>query len=361
MYLKINTSKELLSFTEEILNGEVKWLAIDTEFERRTSYFPALSLMQFATPNQTWVIDALAEIDFEPLQKILENPNILKVFHAGDQDFDAINYKLGFKLNPFIDTQVMATFASMGKALSLEKLALHFLNIQIDKTLQNSKWLHRPLSETQIAYAAHDSEYIAKIYPLLTDKLNQLKRLEWVMHEMQILFNKYSTPSPSKEWLKFCKPKQNFNTYLHAYVLVNWREKIAKSTDTAKPLVIPNHLIEYMVESKKHKNYSEKFCKSEYLQSFLDTWHSIKELGENSEMRQKIEQEVAEHFATIPASDAVILGSINGQVQTIANELNIPADMLLNKHQKLNALKTNGESLVGWRKQIFQSLFEHRT
>lgn len=359
MYLKINTNEQLLGFVDEILHAQIKWLAIDTEFERRNTYFPALSLIQFATPNQTWVIDALAEIDFKPLEKILENPNILKVLHAGDQDFDAINYKLGFKIAPFIDTQVMATFASMGKALSLEKLALYFLDIQMDKTLQNSNWLYRPLSEDQILYAASDAEYIAKIYPLLNDKLTKLKRLDWVMHEMQILFNKYSKPAISREWLKFCKPKLNFNTYLHAYVLVNWREKIARTHNIAKPLVIPNHLIEYMVESKKHKNYSEKFCSPKYLQDFLDTWESIQALAKNPEMRQKIEQEIAEHFSTIPASDAVILGSINGQVQSIANELNIPADMMLNKQQKLNAIKTKGESLAGWRKQIFGNLFQH--
>lgn len=361
MYLKINTNEQLLVLIDEILNNQIKWIALDTEFERKVSYFPTLSLMQLATPNQTWVIDSLAEIDLKPLHKILENPQILKVLHAGDQDFDAINYKLGFKITPFIDTQVMATFASMGKALSLEKLAMHFLNIQIDKTLQNSRWLHRPLSEAQIAYAACDGEYIAKIYPLLNEQLIELNRLEWVIHEMQALFNKYANPNPVKEWLKFCQPKDNYVTSLHAYVLVNWREKIAKANNIARPLIMPNHLIEHMIKTKNHRLYSEKFCNIKYLEDFLSNWNSIKELLENIEMQHFIETAVTEHFAKTPPGHEALLEEINKYLQTAVHELNLPADVILSKQQKLNAIKTNGESLAGWRKQIFQSLFAQST
>lgn len=357
MYLKINTTEELLRLIEELLSSSITWIAVDTEFERRDTYFPMLSLLQLATENKAWVIDALSGIDFTPLEKIFENPKILKVWHAGDQDFDAIRYKFNLSVHPFIDTQVMATFASMGKALSLEKLAMHFFNIQIDKTLQNSKWLNRPLSEKQIAYAANDAKYIAKIYPILKTKLSELKRLDWVIDEMQTLFEKYSNPNTSKEWLKFCNPKQNYITYLFAYVLVNWREKIAKANNTAKPKVIPNHLMEYMVESKKHKNYTEKLCPAAYLKDFLDTWESIKETLQNTEIKAKIEKEIQEHFAKIPPNEADMLSNINQKLQNLANELNLPADTLLNKQQKLMALKTKGDSLTGWRKQIFESLF----
>lgn len=358
MYLKINTNKELLKLIDELLVSSITWIALDTEFERRNTYFPMLSLLQLATENKVWVIDALSGIDLKPLQKIFENPKILKVWHAGDQDFDAINYKLNLKVQPFIDTQIMATFASMGKALSLERLAMDFFNIQIDKSLQNSKWLNRPLSNEQIAYAASDAEHIAKIYPLLVNKLIDLNRTDWVIDEMQNLFNKYSNPSSGKEWLKFCTPKQNYITYLYAYVLVNWREKIAKNNNIAKPMVMPNHLIEYMVESKKHKNYSEKLCTTAYLQDFFNTWESIKDLSKNTEIKAKIEKEIQEHFAKIPVDETDMLGSINQKLQDLANELNLPADTLLNKQQKLMALKTRGNSLTSWRKQLFENLFE---
>lgn len=360
MYLKINTNEELLNLIEELLSSSITWIAIDTEFERRDTYFPMLSLLQLATENKVWVIDALSGIDLKFLQKIFENPKILKVWHAGDQDFDAIRYKLNLKVHPFIDTQIMATFASMGKSLSLEKLAMHLCNIQIDKTLQNSKWLNRPLSEKQIAYAANDAKYIAKIYPILNTQLSEINRLDWVINEMQTIFEKYSNPSTGKEWLKFCNPKQNYITHLFAYVLVNWREKIAKANNIAKPMVIPNHLIEYMVESKKHKNYSEKLCPNKFLQDFLNTCESIKELSKNTEIKEKIEKETQEHFAKIPASEAEMLGTINQKLQDFANALNLPADTLLNKQQKLMALKTRGNSLTGWRKQLFESLFEQQ-
>jgi ribonuclease D len=358
MYLKINTNEELLNFIETILGKSIDWIAIDTEFQRRDTYFPALSLIQIATLQQTFVIDVLANIDLQPLRKILENQKILKVLHAGDQDFDALNYKLNIKINPFIDTQVMATFASLGKALSLEKLVLHFLKIQMDKSLQDSNWLNRPLSDDQITYAARDAEYIAKIYQPLHAELVTLNRLSWVQAEMQNLFEKYTNPPLSKEWLKFCKPNQRYLQHLYAYVLVSWREKIAKTTNKARPLVIANTFLEYMIQTKNHTPYTEKFCKTEYLEDFLDTWHSIEELAKNSELRQLLEQEVNEHFAKISPEYKELLAKINSHINTIANDLNMPADVIMNKQQKLQAVKTNGESLNSWRQEMFKDLFE---
>ena len=177
---------------------------------------------------------------------------------------------------------------------------------------------------------------------------------------MQTLFNKYSNPNASKEWLKFCQPKQNYPNILYAYVLVNWREKIAKANNTARPLIMPNHLLEHMIKTKNHRLYSEKFCNRQYLEDFLSAWHSIEELLANTTMQHFIAAEVTEHFAKIPPHHETLLEAINTHLQTAMHELNLPADVILSKQQKLQAIKTNGNSLTGWRKQLFKKLFEQQ-
>ena len=73
MYLKIQTTDELLCFIKEIKKTPITWVAIDTEFQRETTFFPILSLIQIATESKIWLIDALSCTDLTPLKILLEN------------------------------------------------------------------------------------------------------------------------------------------------------------------------------------------------------------------------------------------------------------------------------------------------
>ena len=72
MYLKIQTTDELLCFIKEIKKTPITWVAIDTEFQRETTFFPILSLIQIATESKIWLIDALSCTDLTPLKILLE-------------------------------------------------------------------------------------------------------------------------------------------------------------------------------------------------------------------------------------------------------------------------------------------------
>ncbi|MFT8663380.1 MAG: ribonuclease D, partial [Zymomonas mobilis] len=64
------------------------FIAIDTEFIRENSYWPELCLIQIADDKEAAAIDPLAPgLDMTPLTDLLvNNEDILKVFHAGGQD-----------------------------------------------------------------------------------------------------------------------------------------------------------------------------------------------------------------------------------------------------------------------------------
>ena len=95
MYLKIQTTDELLCFIKEIKKTPITWVAIDTEFQRETTFFPILSLIQIATESKIWLIDALSCADLTPLKILLENKKIKKIFHAGDQDWEILKQSTG--------------------------------------------------------------------------------------------------------------------------------------------------------------------------------------------------------------------------------------------------------------------------
>ena len=65
--------------------ARMPFVAVDTEFMRENSYWPELCLIQIASSEEAAAIDPLAEgIDLKPLLDLLvENRDVLKIFHAG--------------------------------------------------------------------------------------------------------------------------------------------------------------------------------------------------------------------------------------------------------------------------------------
>src|SRR5260221_65461 len=83
----ITTTADLAAFCAPLANAE--FIAVDTEFMRERTYWPKLCLAQVAGPEEAAAIDALAEgIDLSPLDELMANPKVLKVFHAARQDLE---------------------------------------------------------------------------------------------------------------------------------------------------------------------------------------------------------------------------------------------------------------------------------
>ena len=77
----------LKKFCDSLSNSP--FITVDTEFMREQTYWPRLCLIQIADENDAAAIDTLADgIDISPVFKLLENPRILKVFHAARQDLE---------------------------------------------------------------------------------------------------------------------------------------------------------------------------------------------------------------------------------------------------------------------------------
>jgi len=64
------------------------FVTVDTEFMRENTYWPILCLIQISDGKEAAAIDPLADgVDLTPLLDLLvENEDVLKIFHAGGQD-----------------------------------------------------------------------------------------------------------------------------------------------------------------------------------------------------------------------------------------------------------------------------------
>ena len=77
---KIDTNKKLDNFIEKANKSDV--LCIDTEFIRENTYYPQLCLVQMQIDRDSFILDPFCFDDLQPLAKVLDNKNVLKVFHA---------------------------------------------------------------------------------------------------------------------------------------------------------------------------------------------------------------------------------------------------------------------------------------
>ena len=73
-------------------------IALDTEFDRRTTYRPTLSIVQVkcSAHDEPKIYDVLGQgYDLNELVELLRDDSIVKVIHAARQDFESIYGRFG--------------------------------------------------------------------------------------------------------------------------------------------------------------------------------------------------------------------------------------------------------------------------
>ena len=239
----ITTTAELAAFCDKLKNQP--YVAVDTEFMRETTYWPKLCLIQAATPTEEAAIDPLAEgLDLEPFLVVMRDPAILKVFHAARQDVEIFN-NLKAMPRPLFDTQVAGMAAGFGEQIAYDALVRQMLKIDLDKSSRFTDWARRPLSDNQLTYAIADVTHLARLYPILRERLEKEGRLAWVTDEMANLTDPalYDV-EPENAW-KRLRPRKHTAKYLAVYKAVAaWRERTAQSRDQPRGRIIKDEAID---------------------------------------------------------------------------------------------------------------------
>jgi ribonuclease D len=239
----ITTTAELAAFCDKI-KGQ-PFVAVDTEFMRETTYWPKLCLIQAAAPTAEATIDPMAEdLDLEPFLEILRDEKILKVFHAARQDVEIFN-NLQAMPKPLFDTQVAGMAAGFGEQIAYDALVRQMLKIELDKSSRFTDWARRPLTDNQLTYALADVTHLAKLYPMLRERLEKEGRLGWVTDEMADLTDPANYDvEPDNAW-KRLRPRRHTAKYLAVYrAVAAWRERTAQLRDQPRGRILKDEAID---------------------------------------------------------------------------------------------------------------------
>jgi ribonuclease D len=221
------------------------YVTVDTEFMRDKTYYPQLCLVQVAGDDDAAVIDALApDLDLAPLLALMDNPAVLKVFHAARQDLEIFHNLTGRVPAPLFDTQVAAMVCGFGEQVSYENLAAQLSRARIDKSVRFTDWAQRPLSAKQISYALSDVTHLRPAYEALARKLAASGRAGWLAEEMAILMDPATYRADPEEIWRRMKPRGAKPRFLAILKEVcAWREREAQRRDTPRNRVVRDETI----------------------------------------------------------------------------------------------------------------------
>lgn len=156
-------------------------LAIDCEMMGLNPRRDRLCLIQVCdSTNRFSLIQILPDQKEAPrLQKLFENPEIIKIFHFARMDMLFLKTYLGINVQGFFCTKIAS---KLGRTYTdkhgLKELIREFFDVNIDKKNQSSDWGKKILTKEQLEYAAEDVRYLISLEYQLTEILIREKRLE---------------------------------------------------------------------------------------------------------------------------------------------------------------------------------------
>lgn len=266
-YTLIEKAADLRQFCAA--HQHIEWLAIDTEFIGEKRYEVLLCLIQVASPLGYYLIDPFFVGDLKPFLSLVEDEKILKISHAGENDYRLLNAYDGTIPKNVFDTQVAAGFTGHGYPVSYGKLVEKELHVTLDKGYAATDWEARPLKHKQLEYALSDVVYLHRIYLKLKGELLETNRLSWARTEML----RWETPQyyekdPNREALmntmmnNLRQPKQLFLLRLY-----EWRREEAQRLNYSKEMILGAKFIAPIVRSRRFSQRNQVTSRQQRVRS----------------------------------------------------------------------------------------------
>lgn len=239
----ITTTSELAAACKKL--AAFDYVTVDTEFLRESTFWPQLCVIQMASPEEGYIVDALADgLDLEPFFALMADENVTKVFHAARQDIEIIVHLGNLIPQPLFDTQVAAMVCGFGDSISYDQLVGRVTGARLDKSSRFTDWSRRPLTEKQLTYAMADVTHLRDVYQFLKKQLAKQNRSSWVQDEMKVLLSEgtYRT-APENAWQRL---KMRVRKPIELAVMQEvaaWRESVAQGRNIPRSRVLKDDAI----------------------------------------------------------------------------------------------------------------------
>lgn len=250
---RIETAAELEALARDLAQQKV--IAIDTEADSFYHYFDKTCLIQVSCKRGIYLIDPLAiggPEELAPLGPVLASPDVRKVFHAAEYDLFVLRRDCGFTSANLFDTMISAQLLGY-PAIGLAALVKRHFGLELPKDEQRSDWSSRPLSDSQLTYAAADVAHLITLAEKLERELKKADRYEWAQEEFEALCRR-SWPERSFDKLGYLRIKgartmtpENLGVLRELYLV---RDRRAREIDRPPFKVLANRTLLEIAETK---------------------------------------------------------------------------------------------------------------
>ena len=360
----VDTTDALEALVNEINQADI--IALDTEFIKRTTYYPILALVQVNTGKAVYLIDAPKLNLSKFWQALAKVPSM--VWYACGEDL-RIFYLLTDcpPLTNVFDVQIGVAYLSGQLQIGYSQAVNEVLGITLDKGESQSDWLIRPLSDTQENYADHDVRYLLALYHVIKDALDQKGILAFVQEDCLLYAKELHTNehiANDELYLEFLVPNYTQTQIAVLKALVTWRESLAQAKNQPRTFIInkqalceiilnlpntPRELAQTTINRKSLRLYGQKII----------------------ELIKQAKSLPADKLPALPAPTYTskrkpFKNTLNQAISAHSNQLNIPQNLLM-KGRWINELlyivyqdtppTTLSDGLMGYRHEwVVQTL-----
>ena len=245
-------------------------VAIDTEFVSERRYQALLCLAQVAVPDpdapdgvRTEVLDPLGDDppDPAPLARVLADPDVEVVVHAGRQDIAILRRTWNTEVTRVFDTQLAAGFIGFGNQEGYESLVRKVLGVRLKGSEGFTKWDRRPLTAQQLEYAADDARLLLGAGRGDRAPARGARPARLGARGVPGARGVDATSATPTACSSACRGSAGSATAARAVAreLVEWREETARAMDRPPGYVLPDHaLIELARRAPADRNGLEQ-------------------------------------------------------------------------------------------------------
>jgi ribonuclease D len=221
-------------------------VGLDTEFIRERTYWPQLALVQIALgdDDDILLVDPLAPGITDALRPLLTDAAVLKVMHSPSEDLVAFKHACGAVPQPLFDTQAAAALAGIAAGIGYQRLVQEALEVALAKGETRSDWLRRPLSPSQLEYAADDVRHLFALHDTLDARLQGLGREAWLQEDCARMVAN-AERDDAERWPHLSLRAAQFldeAARRRLLRLLRWREAHARSADRPRSWILDNEL-----------------------------------------------------------------------------------------------------------------------
>ncbi|MEM6965740.1 MAG: ribonuclease D, partial [Bacteroidota bacterium] len=180
-----------------------------------------------------------------------EDPAILKLTHAGENDYRIFYNQFGIIPQNVFDTQLAAGFIGYKYPTSFQKLVEKELGVFVPKGYTVSDWKSRPFNGKQIKYALNDVIYLHGLWQSITSKLREMNRESWAKEECEkIAKEAYYQINPYKDaFNNNAIANLNVQEQIFMIRLYEWRRSEAERKNYSKEMIMSNKMITPIVKN----------------------------------------------------------------------------------------------------------------